>query len=192
MRRRSRRGGFTLTELIVAMSLAAIVIVGMNNLLLPLIRSQVAAARSATAQAGLTGALGAAEKALRRATLVTSPALAGLPADRLEGCVNALPQGAGLPPVPLDPGRPMTWFALCSWNGELFYHEGAGCPPRYACGQAALAEFGGGTSRSASAAFTRPSNASAAVDIALSLTSGSSTASAQSAVAFAAAAGTNQ
>jgi len=187
-----RAGGFTLIELVVAMALATIVIVGMDRLLLPLVRAHVDAARSATAQAGLTGALGAAEKALRRATLVTCPQLIGYPADRLEGCANAVAPGAGQAPVPLDPARPMSWFAMCAADGALYYHEGPGCPARYSCGQGALAEFGGGRAPSATASFTRATSADAAVDIRLTLASGPSTASAQSAAAVAAAAGSNQ
>lgn len=175
------RRGYTLIELIVAMGLASLVIVGMNSLLLPLVRAQANAARTQSAQGGLAGALGAVEKSLRGATAVTNPSLPGFPSDRLEGCWNAVASGTGF--AALDPSRPVGWFAVCVSGGALYYHRGDGCPARYSCGRDALAEFGGGRSRSAEAAFLRVGRGSPVVEASLSLTSGDATARATTAVA---------
>lgn len=182
--------GFTLLELVVAMALASIVIVGMNSLLLPLVRAQAEAARTLSAQAGLAGALGAVEKALRTSSVVTTPSLPGIPGDRLEGCANAVADGAAY--APADPARPVRWFALCARDGALYFHQGLGCPARYACGFEAAGEFGGGAVHGAAAVFTRPARASPVVDVELSLASGGVVARARSAVAVGAAAGSNQ
>ncbi len=196
MRRRARgvggAAGFTLIELIVSMALASIVIVGMNNLLLPLVRAQGRSLRTQTAQAALTGALGAAEKAVRGASLVTMPAIPGFPSNSLAGCTNAVATGPKQDISPLDPALPMTWFAVCSAGGVFYYHEGAGCPAVYSCGAGAKAEFGGGPAPSATASFTRSTKSSAAIDLCLTAASGDTVESACSAVSFAAAAGSNQ
>ncbi|MBI3564818.1 MAG: prepilin-type N-terminal cleavage/methylation domain-containing protein [Elusimicrobia bacterium] len=187
---RERAAGFTLIELVVAMALASLVIVGLNSLMLPLVRAQVSATRTQSTQSGLTGALSAVERALRTSSVVTAPAMPGFPSDRLEGCANAVPEGAAF--VAADPGRPTRWFAMCAREGALYYHQGGGCPARYVCGRDAAAEFGGGVVRGASAAFTRPSRWSPVVDVELSFASGDVSSSARTAVAVGAAAGSNQ
>lgn len=187
---RGTGAGFTLIELVVAMALASLVLVGLNSLMLPLVRAQVSAARTQSTQSALAGALSAAERALRTASVVTAPALAGLPSDRLEVCANAVPEGAAY--AAADPARATRWSAVCARDGAIFYHQGRGCPARYVCGQAAAAEFGGGVVHGASASFTRPSRWSPVVDVELALTSGDASSSARTAVAVGAAAGSNQ
>jgi prepilin-type N-terminal cleavage/methylation domain-containing protein len=189
---RGREAAFTLIELVVAMALASIVIIGMNSLLLPLVRVQAQSMHTQTAQASLTGALSAVEKAVRQASLVTTPSMPGFPSNSLAGCTNAILPGPALPPVALDPSQPMGWFALCAADGRFYYHEGTGCPAVYSCGANAVAEFGGGLAPSATASFSRSTKSSAAIDISLTAASGDTTLSANTAVAFAAAAGTNQ
>lgn len=191
-RARGRDAGFTLIELIVAMALASIVILGMNNLLLPLVRVQAQSMHTQTAQASLTGALSAVEKAVRRASLVTTPSMPGFPSNSLAGCTNAVLSSPTLPPVALDPSQPMAWFALCAADGRFYYHEGTGCPAVYSCGVNALSEFGGGLAPSATASFSRSSKSNAAIDISLTAASGDTTLSANTAVAFTGAAGSNQ
>ena len=88
--RRGARGGFTLIEVILAMALGSMVIIGLSNLLVPLTQAQLFAARGQTAQLNAVSAQSATERALRQATYVKIPSAPGLPSDRLEGCQNAI------------------------------------------------------------------------------------------------------
>ncbi|MDE2509757.1 MAG: prepilin-type N-terminal cleavage/methylation domain-containing protein [Elusimicrobia bacterium] len=186
------RGGFTLVELIMAMALGSLVIIGLSNLMVPLTRAQVYATRGLTAQMNAVAAQTAAERALREATWIGTPAAPGLPSDRLEGCANAVVD-PGTDPVAMDPTRPMRWFAFCSQDGVVYEHAGDGCPPRYSCGTAPQGTFGGGSLTSgATAQFTRSSAFDSVVDIDLAFDSAGVSSHVLSAVAFSAAAGTNQ
>lgn len=195
MTRRARgRDGFTLIELVLAVTLASIVMLGMSSLLLPLVRSEVAAARGQTIQLNLAAALKTADREISQASWLRTPSAAGAPADRLEGCQNASAPSSVAAAAPLDPTRPMRWFALCPADGRLYYHTGAGCllAYPYLCGSAPASVFGGGTSPQAQASFLRSSPYTTVVDISLSMTSGGTSGSLSSAAAFAGAAGTNQ
>jgi Tfp pilus assembly protein PilV len=183
-----------LVELILAVTLSSIVILGMSSLLLPLVRSEVAAARGQTVQLNLAAALKTADREISQASWLRTPPAPGKPADRLEGCQNAsAPTDVALA-EPLDPAQPMRWFALCPADGLLYYHTGPGCPSAYPylCGSAPAAVFGGGTSPQAQASFLRSSPFTTVVDIDLSMTSGGTSGSLSGAAAFAGAAGTNQ
>jgi len=190
--RRRGAAGYTLVEVMISMAMAAVILVGLENLLLPLTKAQVLAARGQTTQLSLVSAQSAVERALRQATYVRVPSAPGLASDRLEGCENAIVQ-TGQDPAPIDPTRPMRWFAFCTQDGLMYDHAGDGCPPAYVCGIAPLGAFGGGSLTSgATAQFTRPSAFSTVVDVSLAFASGDASASAQSAVSFNGAAGTNQ
>jgi type II secretory pathway pseudopilin PulG len=184
--------GFTLIELILAVGLSSLVMLGLMYLVVPLARSQALATRGQTLQLNLAAALKTADREISEASWLQSPSRPGMPAGALEGCSNAsAPSGSSMP-APLDPSRPMRWFAMCSSSGILYDHEGPGCPPRYSCGLSPNAAFGGGASPQASASFTRASPFTTVVEIDLSLGSQGTSLAAQSAAAFAGAAGTNQ
>lgn len=184
--------GHTLMEVIISMALGSIVLVGLSNLMLPLVKSQIAAMRGQTAQLALVSAQSAVERSLRQASYVRAPSAPGLPSDKLEGCENAFVE-AGKDPAAIDPARPMRWFAYCTQDNMMYAHAGDGCPPQYACGLAPYATFGGGSLTSgATAQFTRASGLTTVVEVDLAFASADASASAQSAVTYAGAAGSNQ
>lgn len=184
--------GYTLIELVLSMALGAIVLIGLSKLMVPLTRAQILAARGQTTQLSAVAAESATERAVRQATWVRVPDAPGIPSERLEGCENARVE-VGSDPVPIDPSRPMRWFAFCSQGGVLYDHGGAGCPPHYACGVEPLGSFGGGTiSSTGTATFTRSSAFTTMVDIDLWFASGDATTKVRTAAAFSAAAGVNQ
>jgi prepilin-type N-terminal cleavage/methylation domain-containing protein len=191
-RRARGRAGYTLVEVLLSMAMAAVILAGLENLLLPLTKAQVLAMRGQTAQLSLISAQSAVERALRQATYVRVPNAPGLPADHLEGCENALVQ-PGQDPAPIDVRKPMRWFAFCTQDGLMYDHAGDGCPPAYACGISPLGSFGGGSlTPGATAQFTRSSAFTTVVDVSLAFASGEASSSAQSAFSFNGAAGTNQ
>ena len=184
--------GYTLIELVLSLALGSIVLIGLSNLMVPLTRAQILASRGQTAQLALVSAQSATERALRQATWLRSPSIPGLAADRLEGCENAQVE-PGANPTPVDSSRPMRWFAFCAQDGVVYDHAGEGCPPRYLCGLKPLGSFGGGSlTAGATIQFTRASAYSTVVEVDLAFTSGEASSRAKSAVAFAAAAGSNQ
>lgn len=186
-----RRAGYTLIELVLSVALGSVVLVGLSNLMVPLTRAQVAASRGQTAQLSLVSAQSAVERALRQATWLRSPAEAGIPGDRLEGCENARMENNTA--TPMDETRPMRWFAFCSQDGLVFDHAGEGCPPVYSCGRDPLGSFGGGTVFStATARFTRASVNTTVVEVELGFESSGSVSKVETAAAYAGAAGSNQ
>jgi len=185
--------GLTLVELVIAMGLASVVVLGLSNLAAPLARAQVLSHRSQTAQMEAASAAAWADRSIREAAWIGSPPAAVGPADRLEGCVNGVPGEGNEPPARIDAARPVRWFALCGRGGVLYRHEGLGCRAAYTCGQDASGSFGaGGRGQSAAAVFTRASAASTAIDLAIEARSGEAVSSVRTSVGFAAAAGTNQ
>jgi len=190
MRLRDQKG-LTLMEVVIVMGLASIALIGVISLGAMAGRSGVYAQRSESSQMNLEHALHYVTQELRQASYVAQPA-AGASGSTLEGCANAavIPPSAG--PVPLDPSQPARWFAFCSANGALYYHQGFGCPASYTCGTNASLEFLGGAGSAATASFSRPSALTTEVDVSLSVGSRDQTSSVQSAVAYAAAAGAGQ
>lgn len=190
--RAAARAGYTLVELMLSLALGSIVLIGLSNLMVPLTRAQILAARGQTTQLSLVSAQTAVERALRQATWLRAPSAPGLASEKLEGCENAAPAD-GSKFAPIDASRPMRWFAFCSQDGVLYDHGGEGCPPLYACGADSLGAFGGGaTASTATARFTRESAFTTDVDIDLAFASGDASSKVRSAAAFSAAAGSNQ
>jgi prepilin-type N-terminal cleavage/methylation domain-containing protein len=179
------RAGFTLIELVIAMFLASIVMLALSSILTPLVRSQAYSARSQTIQLNLAAVDQLVEQELRQASLVTQPAIVGIPSGALEGCDNA----AGSPPAPLDPSAPMKWFAFCTSGGIVYYHSGSSCPASYACGVSPTSAFTWGPAPSSSLAFTRPTAGTTLITADMHASSGKSSAEVTSAVAFSAPAG---
>lgn len=179
------RKGLTLIELVIALFLAGIVLAALSSILTPLVKSQAYSAQAQTVQLNLAAVAKQVEHELRQASLLSQPAVAGVPSGVLEGCANA----AGAPPAPLDTSSPMSWFAFCASQGVVYYHSGSGCPAFYACGASPTAAFTWGPSPWASLAFTRPSAASTLVTADMKASSGKSQAEVATAVAFSAPAG---
>ncbi len=98
--RRGARGGFTLLELVFAMTLGCAVPVALADLCVPLARAQARAARGQTVQLGLEEGLSAVHRELAQATLVPVPSWAGAPSESLEGCGNAAVPPGGAAPTP--------------------------------------------------------------------------------------------
>lgn len=191
IRRFRPRTGFTLVEVMLAMALASIVMLGLSYVMLPLARAELLA-RGQTSQLNLAAALKTADREIRQASWLLTPSLPGIPNDRLEGCQNATPPLGAAPSAPIDPGQPMSWFALCPLKGRLYYHTGGGCPPSYDCGLGPASEFGGGPASQVQASFTRASPFTTVVEISLNMTSDGTLGNLQSAAAFAGAAGRSQ
>lgn len=179
------RAGFTLIELVIAMSLASLVLAALASILTPLVQSQAYSARAQTVQLRLAAVAQLVERELRQMSLLSKPAVAGLPSGVLEGCVNA----AGAPPAPLDPDSPMRWFAFCSSGGSVYYHSGTGCPALYTCAISPAAAFTWGPAPWSSLTFTRPSAASTLVTSVMKASSGKFEAEVTIAVSFSAPAG---
>lgn len=177
-------------ELVLAMGLAMIVVLGLSNLAVPMARAQMLSHRAQTAQMEAASTLAWSDRAIRQAAWVSSPPDSGAPSSRLEGCVNGVPGEDSAPPARIDPSLPVRWFALCPREERVYLHEGSGCPaaypPVYRCGEEAAASF------AASASFTRPSAASTVIDIEVEARSGAAVARLRSSVGFSAAAGENQ
>lgn len=185
--------GFSLVELLIATALGCLVLVGVSNLAAPLARGHVLALRSQTAQMNAAAALSWAESRVRESTWIGSPPASGGASGKLEGCVNGVPGEGGLEPAPVDPARPVRWYALCSKNNRLYRHEGDSCPPSYVCGDVPDGVFGAGSiDGSAAATFERRSPFAAVVDLEIEASSGEANSKLSSSVAFAAAAGRNQ
>lgn len=186
----SAKSGLTLVELVLAMGLAMVVVLGLSNLAAPLARAQVLSHRAQTAQMAAATLLGWSDRAIREAAYVRSPPAAGGPSSRLEGCVNGVPGEDGAAAARIDPALPVRWFALCPRDERMFIHEGEGCPPAfppyYRCGERAAASF------AASASFTRASAASTVIDFEVEARSGEAASRLRSSVGFSAAAGENQ
>ena len=185
------RAGFSLVELIIAVLLSSIILIGLDYILTPLVLSQVYSARAQSVQLNLAAVNSLVERELRQASLVTQPT-SGVGSNLLEGCANAAlspipPCLAG--PCPLDPGAPMKWFAFCATGGSVYFHSGNGCPGVYTCGTSPTAVFTWPQPWS-TIVFTRPSAGSTLVTISLSGSSGSgAVVMSTSSVAFSAAAG---
>jgi len=184
--------GFSLMELMVAMGLSSIVMITLLSLTLPMVRAQAGDARSMTAQMNLAGLMSVMDREMRGATYLTAPQGVGFSSRVLAGCSNAAVAPGGTVPVPVDPSAPMRWFAFCGDGQSLYYHAGTGCPASYVCGAAETAAFNGGRDSSVSASYVRPSALSTVVENTTTITSLDQTATLTSAVAYSAAAGTNQ
>jgi type II secretory pathway pseudopilin PulG len=191
-RRGSRQAGFTLVELSLAAGLATLVILTLSYVMVPLVRAQVLAVKSQSVQLNLSAALKTADREISQASWLRAPSQAGGPSELLEGCANAAPPSDGVAAAPLDPSRPMRWFALCPANGILYYHAGEGCPPVYTCGVAPTSSFAGGSASRTVATFTRASPLTTVVEIVMTMTNGEASGSLRSAAAFSGAAGTGQ
>ncbi|MDD5302238.1 MAG: prepilin-type N-terminal cleavage/methylation domain-containing protein [Elusimicrobia bacterium] len=183
------RRGFTLIELLMAVGLSALVFAALASLTGTAARHHLHAVKSAGAQMNAALAFKDVERELSGATFLLSPALRGLEAQTLEGCANAAPAVGGGAPVPIDPARPMSFFAFCQAGGTFYHHALAGCPAAYRCGSSPVTAVGGGGHRVA-AAFFRPSREDS-VRVSLTAVSGDITAARAGTFSVAVAAGMN-
>lgn len=175
--------GVTLVEIAIVGALATVVMVTALNLSLSMSRAGLDAQRSESTQLDLNHAARYVTQELRQATLVTQPPIARS-SPTLEGCGNAvIVPGTGAPTA-IDASQPMHWFAFCSGAGQVFYHEGNGCPAAYFCGAAPQLTFGAGLGEPATALFTRSASGTT-VDVALSVKSRDGASSLQTGVTVA-------
>jgi Tfp pilus assembly major pilin PilA len=188
---RRGRAGFTLVEFILAAGLGATILMTLSYLLFALVRAQAVAAKSESVQMNLAAAVKTADHEISQASWLRSPARAGVSSAVLEGCSNASPPSTGVPAAPLDPSKPMRWFAFCPSDGVLFYHAGAGCPPSYACGDDPTSWFAAGKESQTDAVFTR-APLTTVVEVDVTMTNGESSGTLKTAAAFAGAAGSVQ
>lgn len=129
---RSARGGFTLAELLIALTLGSLLIMAMSAMFLPVTGAQVDLFRSARVQGEALLAAKAIQLDLEQSSMVSVPA-AGAPGDELAGCVNFDPAAGGA----LDSTRPVAGFRYCLIDGALRRGETGSCPPAaFVCGGA--------------------------------------------------------
>lgn len=179
------RSGFSIAELVIAMFLSSIVLIALARILTPLVQAQAHTSRVQTVQLNLAWLNRVIDGELRQASLVSMPAVPGLPSGVLEGCRNA----SGTPPAPVSPDEPMRWFAFCESGGIAHYHSGSGCPGLYTCGSAPTASFVWGIAPRSSLQFMRESARNTLVTIDMKASSGEYGAAVSNAVAFSAPSG---
>ncbi|MBI4061970.1 MAG: hypothetical protein HY403_11135 [Elusimicrobia bacterium] len=157
MRRLIGRRGVSLVELVIATGLASLALAALAALTATGARHQVQALRSATAQMSAALAFKAIEREMSEATYVIAPAAGTSNATTLEACANARLPAAGGALEPINPARPMRFFAFCRTSaGIVRYHaRTTGCPAAYTCGAGPVASFGS-SARPVDARFTRP------------------------------------
>lgn len=178
----------TLTELIIAVGFSSLAFLSLTSLMGAAARSQAHGMSTLSAELTASLAFKAVSRELSEATLLLSPTMPGLSSGVLEGCANAAgPAG----PTPLDPGRPMHFFAFCRSGNTLYYHSLSGCPAAYACGRNPFSTYGM-ASIPLSASFLRPSPHKLLIEASLTADSGGITASRSSSFTLGAAAGRNQ
>lgn len=180
--------GMTLTELIIAVGFSSLVFLALTSLTSLAARNQTHAMSSLSAELTASLAFKAVSRELSEATLLLSPSMAGLSSGVLEGCANAANVAA---PTPIDPGRPMRFFAFCRSGSTLYHHSLPGCPASYSCGNNPLSAYGI-AAVPLNASFLRPSPHKLVVETSLTAGSSGVTASRSSSFTLAAAAGRNQ
>lgn len=137
MTRARKARGFTIIEMVIALSLGTMVLVAVNSLYMPLMRTQFDAYRRGGAQAEALIAHKSLRLSISQATEIYLPApSAG--GDLLSGCSNFdSAKGAGVQGL-LDPDGPSRSFYFCVEGGILYeYWAEASCPMFYPpCGGA--------------------------------------------------------
>jgi len=168
---KTSKGGFTLVELIIAMSLSLLVILALTKLTTMAVHNHTRGVRSAASQLEAALLFKAIEHDLASATHLVTPAEADTFGSRLEVCSNAM-RGATAAdaPVPIDAGKPVHFSAFCQSGNNLYYHALAGCPAVYSCGTNPTMTFG--TEENAAAAlFKRASPRSPVVEVTIAVSS---------------------
>jgi len=165
-----RKAGFTLAELVIALGLSLLVAVALVRLITMAVSNHMRGFRSSAAQVESALILKAMEHELAGATYLLAPAAAGVHSAKLEGCTNAMSgESGGI--VPMDPAKPVGFFAFCPAGNKLHYHSVPGrCPAVYNCGAAPAMTFGG-DDHAVTATFTRASERSPVVDVSLTVNS---------------------
>lgn len=189
MRPPTGRGGVSLIELVMAVGLATLALAALSRLTCTAALYQVRALRSSDAQMNAALAMKTVEREMAEATYLLAPAPTGAPARTLAACANAQPAPGGGAPVPIDPARPMRFFAFCQADGTFYLHALTGCPAAYVCGSSPAVSVGEGL-RPVSAVFLRPPEGGV-IQVALTASSGGITSSRDGSYAVAASAGMN-
>lgn len=114
MRRKKRPPGFTLTELVIALSLAAFVLVGIVSVAAQMIRFQMEGKTKGDVTGWTLLSLNRMHKELEDASVLAYPTTTG---DHISGCSNY----SRVTNAALDPGKPITAFWYC---------VAAGSPPK--------------------------------------------------------------
>lgn len=184
------RRGVTLIELVMAAGLSAFAFTALLALTDTAARRHLHALRTSSAQMDAALAFKAIEREMSQATYLLSPAIAGIEADALSACANAAPGPGGGAPAPIDPGKPMRFFAFCRSGGTLYRHSLEGCPALYSCGSGSDFAVGGAASPVA-ASFLRSSDGGRVMRISVTASSAEFKAVREGSFAFAVAAGMN-
>lgn len=135
-----------LIELMTALSLASVVLVGGLDVLTVSVRQQIVDARQTRVQSNAFLGWRAAEVEIREATQIMTPAGVGTASDDLSGCLNYDSRlGAGAAGA-LDPTKPVAGFYFCESGGNLYYYTAPVCPFTVGCGAAGGTVVAGGVS----------------------------------------------
>jgi len=127
---RRARAGFTIMELIIALSVASLAVMASIAAMGPVIQTQVALYRNQRAQAEALVALKAVQAELLQSTELYAPA-AGAAADSVSGCANYSAALGG----PLDAAKPVRAYQICLSGSTLYRYASAACPmAAAACG----------------------------------------------------------
>ena len=168
---KTSKAGFTLVELIIAMSLSMLVILALTKLTTMAVHNHTRGVRSAASQLEAALLFKTIEHDLAGATYLVTPAAADTSGSRLEVCSNAMRGAtAAEAPVPIDAGKPVRFSAFCQSGNNLYYHTLAGCPAVYSCGTDPAMTFG--TEENVAAAlFKRASLRSPVVEVTIAVSS---------------------
>jgi prepilin-type N-terminal cleavage/methylation domain-containing protein len=158
--------GFTLLEVVVALSLGAMVILGMVAMFRPMMGTQLDLYRGIRAQSDALLALKALGTDLTQASQISNPAKAGgvSQGDSLAGCINYDADAAG----PIDPAQPVVGFRYCLSDGGLYRGVAPRCPTVASdCTAAASLPLAANVSHAAgyNGLFVRPAGAANVVEV---------------------------
>jgi hypothetical protein len=130
---RSRSGGFTLMELIIASALAVMVLMGVVNVSMMMTRQHLQGVHRGEINGMTLAALDAVNRDIAASSYIYVPSAMGPTGDSVGGCTNWSSQAVG-PNVggKLDPSQPVTYFLYCiDGSGARFstlYHYGGTIP----------------------------------------------------------------
>lgn len=151
------RAGFTLIEMVMALSLSAVALVGVMTLFLPIVSSQAEGYRRVATQSDAFLAHKSLNQSISQASEVYSPA-PGSEGDVLSGCSNFDSAKGG----PIDAASLNASFYYCVAGGVFYSYAAApgACPPPEPrrCGEGSPTVLANGVSHAAGhgAYFVRP------------------------------------